>query len=106
MRPRTRLSAEGPRCHWPGASGRCYNYFIFDLPARIPPDLAGNFVIAELDDRGTWIPLAIGQGHLLRHAETLAPREAGTPTHFHCHVNLSWEERLAEERDLRRRFDA
>jgi hypothetical protein len=86
-----------------GRTGRRYVYFVFELPANIPPGRIGNFIYARLDASGAWQALAVGHGAL--RDRTRGPG-AGTgrvtaATHFHCHVSLAWDDRLAEAADLR-----
>lgn len=91
-----------PTCEWTGASGRAYQYSVFELPVQLRPNQEGNYIFAK--PSGTrWIPVYIGQGDLNErannHHQWECIRRKGA-THFHCHLNSREDDRLAEEADL------
>lgn len=101
--PSTRLTPAGPQCHWVGQTGRRYVYFVFELPANLPPGRVGNFIYARLDVSGAWQALAVGHGAFRDRLRGAEVERGSVPaaTHFHCHVNLAWDDRITEAADLR-----
>jgi hypothetical protein len=93
---------------WPGASGRTYEYEIFDGNTTFRP-VAGNYVFAREVKPGHWKPIYIGEtgdlstrfdGH--HKAKDILSHGA---THIHVHVSSADRQlRLNEESDLVRKW--
>lgn len=95
--------ADAPTCDWIGKSGTTYRHWIYALPASFNDDEVGNYVYAKKNAEGKWVPIYIGEGELNNrannHHQERCIKSKGA-THFHCHLNTSKSDRLAEEDDL------
>jgi excinuclease UvrABC nuclease subunit len=94
--------------HWPGASGRTYEYWFLDLHGSIKSE-PGNYMFVRRLPNGNFSPLYIGQADNLasripNHERLADARRAGA-THVMAHTTQGGEAaRLAEERDLIQRW--
>lgn len=92
------------KIHWPGQSGRTYEYWIHPLGTAFK-DAPGNYVFAKQNSSGSWVPAYIGQTGSLRdrladHEKEACAHRNGA-THIHVHTSSSVESiRRNEESDL------
>jgi len=95
-------------CTWTGASGKMYVYDIHARHPRLPPNEAGNYIYAKMDERRRWVPIHIGEGNLTQRAGTDRRRvdciNVKGATHVHVHVNADRDDREAEVKDLLANF--
>jgi hypothetical protein len=91
-------------CTWTGASGQKYVYDVYRRHPEVPPNQAGNFIYAKMDEQKRWVPIYIGCGDLTQRAAVerrcVECIDAKGATHVHLHVNYDKEDRFAEEKDL------
>ena len=96
-----------PTVNWTGWSGRVYQYYVYPLPVNLNPNQEGNYIFAKQDSMGRWVPIYIGQGNLSERANNhhqAACIRNKSATHFHCHLNASENDRIAEEAALLKRY--
>lgn len=88
--------------YWPGASGRKYEFEIFELDVKFSKDVVGNYIFTKRTPFG-WDALYIGEGILQDriHDDVHRPCaiEKGA-THIHAHLNKCEQNRKDEEEDL------
>ena len=94
----------GDFVQWPGASGKHYHFYVFELPdPPIPTDEDGNYIFTK-HQGGEWRAIYIGQGNLVdRIAEGVAAPCIQTKDATHVHVqaiNEGENVRRNIERDL------
>ena len=95
-------------CTWTGASGKDYEFSIFQLPVSLNAGQDGNYIYAKRNAENRWVPVYIGEGDLAErsgsgHHKARCIREKGAG-HFHCHLNSDLTRRRAEESDLLGRY--
>lgn len=100
--------AEVPTCVWHGQSGTEYTYYIYALPATLNPSQNGNYIYAQKNEAGRWVPIYIGQGDLAdrasdSHHQAACIKRKGA-THIHCHLSGRLQDRQSEEEDLLARY--
>ena len=89
---------------WPGASGRSYPYYVYQLPVKLNRGEDGNYIYTKLDGN-QWLAIYIGEGDLGdrtdidSHHQSACLKSKGA-THVHVHKNAREEDRKAEEADL------
>lgn len=95
--------SDNATCNWMGTSGTSYTYHVYSLPPSFNAGQDGNYIFAKKNDRGSWVPIYIGQGDLKSrsdsHHQEKCIRQKGA-THFHAHLNPKVADRLKEEKDL------
>jgi hypothetical protein len=104
--PRER--AQSTSSHWPGQSGKEYDFEIYPLGATFRP-MPGIYIYAKQLDYGEWWPIYISQtrdlhqrleGHVSRQDAV-----AHGATHIHAHYcNAGQGARFTEEHDLVQRW--
>ena len=98
---------EKPTINWPGASGKQYKYYIWELPANFSENQGGNYIYCWLNKNNQWVPIYIGQGDLKNrtenHHQADCIKRKGA-TNIHVQLNGREDDRLAEEGDLLANF--
>ena len=95
---------------WPGASGKQYNYWIYEIDTSFK-DVPGNYIYAKEASPNQWTPIYIGeteslQDRLTSSHEKLPCIKKHGGTHIHAHTSSSDENvRRAEEADLIEKWD-
>ncbi|UCC73031.1 MAG: hypothetical protein JSV86_00245 [Gemmatimonadota bacterium] len=94
---------------WEGQSGKKYVYLVDGIDQQFQ-DIPGNYIYAKEASPDGWTPIYIGEtgegfGKRFAGHEKGPCIEENGATHIHTHYNTSLEVRLAEESDLRDKWD-
>ncbi len=105
----TQPSTKVETCVWTGQSGKRYEYSIFKVGESFRA-LPANYIFAKKNARGLWQAIYAGETENLgirfdNHHQRACINRHGA-THIHVRVNHGGKAaRLAEERDIRQRYD-
>ncbi|MBB5035163.1 putative GIY-YIG superfamily endonuclease [Prosthecobacter vanneervenii] len=100
---------EEPTILWTGESGAKFKYWIHPIETNFTKS-AGNYIFAKESSPGKWRPIYIGQTNDLsrrlgEHANDNTCIDRNGATHIHAHTQADEEARLAEEKDLIRKWN-
>ena len=95
-------------CHWPGLSGKTYQYEIYPLDSEFRP-LPGNYIYARQTEDGSWLPIYLAQTRDLHQRlegnVRMDDAIANGATHLHAHYCTAGQAaRCSEEHDLIQRW--
>ena len=103
-RHRQEQSTSPASIHWPGQSGKEYQYEVYSLDTTFRP-LPGMYIYAGQAEDGSWVPIYIAQTRDLHqrlegHVRMEDAMDKGA-THLHAHYcSAGQAARCTEERDL------
>ena len=88
---------------WTGASGKKYEYHVWDISTRPNKEREeGNYIFAKVAN-AYWVPVYIGEGKLQQRYDAALDEGCVTDkhaTHYHVHLESNQGTRKSEERDL------